>query len=110
MARPHVLSAFVLLIAAVPAVAVEATTGVRTAGHSAEVRIAACGRPLASGMSWGDIAGAGGDLLRAPALDSSNTYAQASPDQPRTWDLPSAAQRPPMPARSDRFRGHEEPA
>jgi hypothetical protein len=100
MARPHVLSVFALLIAAVPAVAVEATRGVRTADHSADVRIASCGRPPASGMSRGDVGGARRHVQQAPALDSSNTYAQASPDQPRTWDpdQPRTWDLPPLPS------------
>jgi hypothetical protein len=79
MARLHVaLSAFVLLIAACPAVAVDATTDARTADHSDEARIASCGRPIAPNMSRGEI-GACRDLLQALALHPSNAHAQASP-------------------------------
>jgi hypothetical protein len=78
------VSAFVLLIAASPAVAVDATTGVRTADHSGGSRIAPCSRPIAFDMPRGDFEDADRDILSVLALGPSNVQAQAPPNRIRT--------------------------
>jgi hypothetical protein len=78
------LSTFVLLIAAVPAVAVDATAVVRTCAHSSDARIAPFGRSIASGMRRHGTEGSDRDILKALTLDLSNVRAQTSANRLRT--------------------------